>query len=146
LKEKFLISNLTILSLYVETSNTLVKNNIKGTLTSIKSKAISGATEKINSLLILVQNLKELFSLLNQGTENFPEEKISESIEEATKNFSSNETKQICKTQIQQLMVDPILNEEKQRSMENLRTILCISKAESKEIYKNVVGPIFNKL
>lgn len=75
LEEKFLISKLTILSLYLETSTTLVKNTIKGTLTSIKSRAISGATEKIEILLILVQNLKELFSLLNQGAENFPEEK-----------------------------------------------------------------------
>jgi len=145
LEEKFLISKLTILSLYLETSTTLVKNTIKGTLTSIKSRAISGATEKIEILLILVQNLKELFSLLNQGAENFPEEKISESIEEATKNFSNGETKQICKAQIQQLMVDPVLNEEKKRSMENLRIILSISEAEGKEIYKNVVGPIFQQ-
>ena len=145
LKEKFLITNLTILSLYTETSENLVKNNIKGTLTSIKSKSISGAIEKIESLLILDQNLKDLFLLLNQGAEKISEEKISEAIEKATKNFSADETKQICKTQIQQLMVDPVLNSDKKKSMENLRIILGISESEGKEIYKNVIGPIFQK-
>jgi hypothetical protein len=144
-KENFLISDSIILSLYIEASKTLIKNTIKGILTSIKSKTISGAVEKIDSLIILSENLKELFALLNKETEKFPKKLIPEAIEEAAKNFSSNETKLICKIQIQKLMDDPVLNEKKKKSIENLRTILCISEVDGKEIYKNVVGPIFQQ-
>lgn len=144
-KEKFLVSQATIQSLYLDASRVLVTLIIKTILTSIKSKAFSSAIEKVDTLLLLTKNLEGLFLLLNKGDSESSGNEILETIKEATQSFSSTERQSIHQTFVENLMKEPVLTEEKEKLMLNLQTVLNISKIESDGIYKSVISPLFQK-
>lgn len=56
-----------------------------------------------------------------------------------------NETQEILKAFIGNLLEDPIITEDKEKSIKNLRLILNISETNSASIFKNVVGPIYQE-
>jgi len=142
---QFLVSEKTIFSLYLDASRNLVTSNIKSTLTSIKSRAISGAIEKIEILLTLNKNLVELYKMVKKSDSDSVEKEIIEIIKEATQNFSANEIRKIYQTQVENLMKEPVLNENKKNVMEKLRTTLNVSENDAREVYKVVTSPIFQQ-
>ena len=143
-KEKFLVPESTIFVSFLDVSKGLVANNIKTTLSSIKSRAFSDANKKINYLLTLIKNLEKL-SISFENTDSSDSQKINEAITEAVQNFSLAETQEILKAFIVNLLEDPELTEDKENSIENLRLVLNISENNSTSIYKNVSGPIFTE-
>jgi len=144
-KEKFLVSHNTILSLCHIASRSLLINSIKATLTSIKSKTTVSAIEKVETLITLTRNLKQLFLQINSSETISSEKEIIETIRETIQTFSSGEAQVIYKIYIENLMKEPLLTEEKEKNMRYLQNILNISETECTGIYKNVIGPIFQK-
>jgi hypothetical protein len=144
-KEKFLVSHSTIMSLYLDSSRSLITNSIKSALISIKSKASLRSTEKIEALLLLSKSLKDLFLILGTNKYEISEKKMMETIQEATQNFSSIEKQSIYRTFVENSLKEPILSEKIENSMDDLQNFLYISKTESIGIYKNVAGPLFKQ-
>mmetsp|Transcript_67168 Transcript_67168/g.98279 ORF Transcript_67168/g.98279 Transcript_67168/m.98279 type:complete len:1088 (+) Transcript_67168:74-3337(+) len=144
-KEKFLVSQATILSIYYDSSRSLFIKSMKSTLSSIRSKTISLITEKIETLLVLNKNLNELFLFLNDSDNNSSQNEINKTIMEAVQTFSSIEVHTIYRLFIENLMKEAFLTEEKEKNMKNLQKLLNISETDSIGMYKNVIGPIFQK-
>lgn len=144
-KEKFLVSHSTIMSLYLDSSRSLITNSIKSALISIKSKAPLRSTEKIEALLLLSKSLKDLFLILGTNKNEISEKKMTETIQEAAQNFSSIEKQSIYRTFVENSLKEPILSEKIENSMDDLQNFLYISKTESIGIYKNVAGPLFKQ-
>jgi len=144
-KEKFLVPESTIFSLYLDVVKGLVASNIKTTLSSIKAKRFSDANKKTDAFLILCQNLEKVAVLFEDTGSSESKKETNEAIDETVQNFSLNETQEILKAFIGNLLEDPVINEDKEQSIKNLRLILNISEASSASIYKNVVGPIYQE-
>ena len=144
-KEKFLVADSTILSLFMESSRSLITSNVKTILTNIKSKSVSTAVEKINVLLKTIQNLEKVCVIINNGDIPIAQKKISTIVKEVTQNFSSTENQIIYRTFIQTLMKEPVLTQEKESYMKDLQMVLNITENDAAEIYKNVISPIFQE-
>jgi len=144
-KEKFLVADSTIISLFMESSRSLITTSVKTILTNIKSKSESKALEKINVLLKTIQNLEKVCAIINNGDTSIAQKKISTIVKEVTQNFSSTENQIIYRTFIETLMKEPVLTEEKESYMKDLQLVLNITENHAAEIYKNVISPIFQE-
>jgi len=144
-RERFLVSTLTISSLYLDATRNLMTNTIKTILTSIKTKAISSAVEKIETLLLLTKNLETLYDLLKSNETSESKKEINEIFKDAAQNFSSTENQIIYKTLVENLLKEPVLSKKKEETLKNLQLILNIDETGTVEIYKTVVGPIFQQ-